>query len=109
VSTVVDTYVDAVHARDPEALAALFAPDGVLRHPAGTFTGPAEIAGFYRDVVIAGQARITVGAVLTGDGIVMAELAATSDLAPDAGATHAVDVFRLDADGCIAALEIYYR
>lgn len=108
-SSIVDTYVGAVHARDADALAALFTPDGVLRHPAGTFTGPDEIAGFYRDVVIAGQARITVGAVLAGDGIVMAELAATSDLAPDAEATHAVDVFRLGPDGRIAALEIYYR
>ena len=108
-STVVDAYVAAVHARDPDALAALFAPDGVLRHPAGTFSTAEEIAGFYRDVVVAGRARVTVGAVLEGDGIVMAELAATSDLAPDAGATHALDVFRLDPAGRITSLEIYYR
>ena len=47
---VVDAYFAAIRAKDADALGALFTDDAELVSLAGTFTGPAEIAGFYRDL-----------------------------------------------------------
>jgi aldehyde dehydrogenase (NAD+) len=47
---VVDEYFAAIRAKDADALGALFTDDGELVSLAGTFTGPAAIAGFYRDL-----------------------------------------------------------
>jgi ketosteroid isomerase-like protein len=47
---VVTAYFEAIRAKDADALGALFTDDGELISMAGTFTGPAEIAGFYRDL-----------------------------------------------------------
>lgn len=110
---IVDGYVAAINAADPDAVLALFAEGAVLTNPAGTFTGADEIGGFYRDVVVAGQAVLTAGAVTVedqiGGSVVTAEIVATSPLDPDGGRLVADDVFRLDADGRIATLDITYR
>ncbi len=113
---IVDGYVAAINAADPDAVLALFADEAVLVNPAGTFTGPDEITGFYRDVVVAGQAVLTAGAVTVSDeadgsatAVVRAEIVATSPLDPDGGQLVADDVFHLDAAGRIARLEITYR
>lgn len=106
---IVKAYVDAVNTADLDAMVKLFTTDGEIVHPLGTFTGPGEIAGFYRDVVFAGQAAVTAGDVLTADRLVMAEISATSPLDPNAGTAYAIDVFRLDPGGRITSLEIYYR
>jgi ketosteroid isomerase-like protein len=47
---VVSAYFAAIRAKDADALGALFTHDADLVTMAGTFTGPAAIAGFYRDV-----------------------------------------------------------
>jgi ketosteroid isomerase-like protein len=47
---VIDAYFAAIRARDADALGALFTEDAVLVSAAGTFHGPDEIAGFYRDL-----------------------------------------------------------
>jgi len=113
VHPVVDGYVAAINAADPDAVLALFADDAVLVNPLGTFTGSDEITGFYRDVVVAGQAVLAIGAVTVDDGIdgpvVRAEVIATSPLDPDGGQLVADDDFHLDAAGRIVRLEITYR
>ena len=47
---VVDAYFAAIRAKDADALGALFTENADLVTVAGTFTGPAAIAGFYRDL-----------------------------------------------------------
>lgn len=106
---IVDAYAAAINARDLHGVITLFADGAVLQHPLGTFTGPDEIGGFYRDVVIAGQAVVSAGAVVADGPLVMAEVTATSPLDPAAGSAHAIDVFRLGTDGRIRTLDIYYR
>lgn len=106
--SIVDAYVAAVNAADLEALVELFADDAVLENPLGTFTGRVEITGFYRDVVLAGQAVITVGSVEVAGPVVTAELLARSPLDPDGEPLRAVDEFRPGPDGRIAHLTIRY-
>lgn len=106
--SVVDAYVAAINAADLDGLVGLFAPDAVLVNPVGTFTGTAEIRGFYRDVVLAGQAVLTVGTVDTAGPAVTAELLARSPLDPDGEPLRAIDRFRVGADGRITTLEIHY-
>ncbi len=104
-------YVDAVNAADGDTLLALFAEGAVLRHPLGTYTGHDELRGFYDSVVFQGQAVTTLLSVepLDGGGE-LALLSATSKAAePDAEPMHAADVFRLDDEGRITELEIFYR
>jgi hypothetical protein len=103
-------YVDAVNAADGASLLALFAEGATLRHPLGTYTGHEELRGFYDSVVFQGQAVTTLLSVdVLPDGE-LALLSATSRVSePDAKPLHAADVFRLDADGLIAELQIYYR
>ena len=117
---IVDGYVAAINAADADAVVALFADEAVLVNPLGTFTGSDEITGFYRDVVVAGQAVLTIGAVTVVDAVdgsadgsaggpvVRAEVIATSPLDPDGGRLVADDAFHLDA-GRITRLEITYR
>jgi ketosteroid isomerase-like protein len=47
---VVHAYFEAIRARDADALRGFFTPDAVLISAGGTFTGPDEIAAFYRDL-----------------------------------------------------------
>lgn len=112
--SVVEAYARAVTDHDLAGLLGLFAEGAVLFNPLGTFTGTDELTGFYRDVVMAGQAQVSVGDVLegvaaAGERVVMAEVTATSPLDASAGTAHALDVFRLDGEGRITSLEIYYR
>ena len=106
---IVSAYVEAVNARDVEALVGLFAPHATLSHPLGTFTGANDIGTFYRHVVVAGQADVTAGAVLSEGTLVMAEISATSALDPNGTTAYAIDVFRLDEQGLVVKLEVYYR
>lgn len=113
VARTVARYADAINARDPDSLAALFADGAVLDHPVGRYEGVDAIRGFYRDVVLAGEAVVSVGRTVSQESAagstVVAWVSATSPLDPSAGAAHAIDVFDLDGDGRIVALEIYYR
>lgn len=103
-------YVDAVNAADGDALLALFAAGAVLHHPLGTYSGHDELRGFYDSVVFQGQAVTTLLSVEPIEGGELALLSATSKVSePDAKPLHAADVFRLDADGRITELQIFYR
>lgn len=44
-------FVEAIQANDPDAFAALFAPDGVLVVPFGVFRGREEIRGFQAELI----------------------------------------------------------
>ena len=44
-------FAQAVQTNDPDAFAALFAPDGVLVTPFGTFQGPAEAGAFFAQLI----------------------------------------------------------
>lgn len=108
--TVSQQYVDAVNAADGDTLLALFAPQAVLHHPLGTYTGHDELRRFYDSVVFQGQAVTTLLSVEPLADGELALLSATSKAAePDAKALHAADVFRLDPAGLITELQIYYR
>lgn len=106
---IVVAYAAAIDASDLAALTALFDPGATLVHPIGTYDGIDAIRDFYDQVVLAGQARLSIGDVLAEGPLVMAEIAATSPLDPNAGSAYAIDVFRLADDGRIRRLEIYYR
>ncbi len=45
---VADRYTDLINAHDPEALAALYAEDGVLSDSTGEYRGPEAIAQYWR-------------------------------------------------------------
>ena len=47
---VIDAYFAAIREKDADALGALFTDNADLVTVAGTYTGPAAIAGFYRDL-----------------------------------------------------------
>jgi ketosteroid isomerase-like protein len=103
-------YVDAVNAADGDTLLALFAEGAVLRHPVGTYTGHDELRGFYESVVFQGQAVTTLQSVDLLPGGELAVLSATSRVSePDAKPLHAADIFRLDDEGRITELQIFYR
>jgi ketosteroid isomerase-like protein len=106
---IVDSYAAAINAGDLAAVTALFADGASIVHPIGTFADRDQIRDFYRDVVLAGQAALTIGDVLADGDVVMAEIVATSPLDPSAGSVHAIDVFRLAGDGRIERLKIYDR
>lgn len=48
-----DRYFSAIRSRDHDAVAAVFSPDAELITPTGTYVGPDEIAGFYRESAFA--------------------------------------------------------
>lgn len=50
-------YAEVLDDPTPEAVAALFADDGVLRVPAGDFAGRDAVAGFYRDRLVGGSEK----------------------------------------------------
>jgi ketosteroid isomerase-like protein len=102
-------YVEAVNARDAARLRALFAPTAVLRHPSGTYEGPARIAEFYATLVFAGQPALTVTRLLSDATLAMVEIAATSPFGAPGQAQYVVDVLAVDDGGRIASLDIYYR
>jgi SnoaL-like domain len=101
-------YVTAVNARDADALVALFAARGVLRHPVGTFDTPGAIRGFYVDLVFAAKTEVTVERVETEPGARTAtvELAGRSPMSDDAVRT--VDHFTVDGAGAITDLHVEF-
>jgi uncharacterized protein (TIGR02246 family) len=48
-------FAQAVQSNDPDAFAALFAPDGVLVTPFGTFQGPKEAGAFFAQLIANNQ------------------------------------------------------
>lgn len=104
----VDTYVDAINTKDVEKLLALFADDGVLLHPFGTFTGRDQLRQFYAGIVMQADTKLTVGARAAEGDVAIAEVTGVSPQAPD-DPQHACDVFQVDDAGRVRRLAIYYR
>ena len=100
---VVESYFAAIRARDAEAVAARFSPDAELVTAAGTFRGPAEIAGFYRDLAFRVADLWPEPGLLVVDGD---RVAVEIDLRVNGAPTRAGDFFTL-RDGRITRLVIY--
>jgi ketosteroid isomerase-like protein len=98
-------YVEAMNAADIDAMMALFAPDAVLRHPSGVYAETDAIRGFFVEIAFGNAARLhPVGGAEQGDTAWL-EVEAESRVTP--GRQRVVDVFRLDAQGCIVDLGVY--
>lgn len=106
--SVAQQYVDAVNNADAAALLALFAEDATLTHPVGTDQGHGEIADFHTDVIFEGQVRMTIVRNIEQGNIEVAQLEGSSPLNEDT-TIHTVDIFTLNDDGLVQALDIYYR
>lgn len=107
--TIAEQYVEAVNNADIDQLMNLFAADGVLRHPSGTYAGREALRNFYATVVLAGQTVLSIERQAVVDDVELLQVSATSPLAgEDAPKLYAADVF-LVRDGKIDALDIYYR
>jgi hypothetical protein len=109
IMTIAERYVAAVNDADEATLMSLFAPDGELRHPVGTYRGRDDIVGFYRDMVFAGKATTEITRLVTAPGVEVVQIEATSPLGEPGNRVYAVDVFTLGPGGDIQTLEIYYR
>jgi hypothetical protein len=106
--SVAQRYVDAINSADGDALLAIFAEDATLTHPVGTDTGHTEIADFHTDVIFEGQVRMTIVRSIEQGNIEVAQLEGTSPLSEDT-VVHTADIFTLNDDGLVQALDIYYR
>lgn len=102
-SVAADRYFDAIRARDVDAVRGAFAPDAELITMAGTFRGPEDIAGFYRDLAFADDDL----APMPGDYLEIGEHLVVEIELRMAGTTSRVaDVFTI-VDGLITRLAIY--
>lgn len=108
IMTVAETYIDVVNRADLDSLTGMLAPDAVLKHPTGIYSGIDEISRFYTTVVFAGKAVTEIERVFVIDGSEILQLRASSPLGEPGNYVYAVDVFTL-RDGLIAELAIYYR
>lgn len=106
--SVAERYVEAVNSADGDALLALFAEDATLTHPVGVDTGHTEIADFHTDVIFEGQLRMTIVRSIEQGNIEVVQLEGTSPLDEEA-VVQTADIFTLNDDGLVQALDIYYR
>ena len=104
----VDTYVDAVNTKNIEKMLALFAEDGVLVHPIGTFEGHEKLRQFYEGIVMKADTKLSVGLRASEGNVAIAEVTGVSPHAPD-DPQYACDVFQVDEAGRVKHLAIYYR
>ncbi len=106
--SVAERYVEAVNNADGDALLALFAENATLTHPVGIDQGHSEIADFHADVIFAGQVRMSIVRNIEQGNIEVAQLEGNSPLNDDT-TIHTVDIFTMNDDGLVQALDIYYR
>ncbi|HEV7679165.1 MAG TPA: nuclear transport factor 2 family protein [Candidatus Dormibacteraeota bacterium] len=108
VLTTPEDIVQAVFARvraaDP-SVAQLYAPDAVLNHGDGVFTGRDEIEAFYRGVFAARRPQPHVQALFVNLPTVAALLRVET---ADEGVLQVVDVFQV-SDGLIREMRVCYR
>ena len=104
-----ERYFAAVNGADLALMGSLFAVDAVLRHPSGTFIGRQDVVAFYRDVVFAFGTSITATASVEEGTLCAVTFEGRSPMGSDADVVHACDIFRVDTDGAITELDIYYR
>jgi hypothetical protein len=80
----------------------------VLRHPVGVFPGRDRLRGFYEGVVLRFATRLTVKALVSDGRVAFLQLEGRSPQGGEDQVQHAVDVFRVDEEGRISELAIYY-
>jgi ketosteroid isomerase-like protein len=102
-----ERYVEAVNARDPEQLLALFAPDATVVNTFGLHEGADQIRAFYVELVFANEVTVQITNVIDGGKQCAIEVDGHSP------ATDVVqkmtDVFTVGGDGRITRLSIYRR
>ncbi len=100
-----EQYVAHVNARDLDALVAALAPDAVVLHPLGTFSGTEAIRSFYADNILPHAPALTATGWVVEDTACAFELEAVT-----AGrSSHAIDHCTVDGTGRIARMVIAYR
>jgi uncharacterized protein (TIGR02246 family) len=106
-AAVARSYFDKVRARDPAAVAGMFAEDGVLGLPDGTrHRGRTAIEAFYVGLFAVRPPTPTVKATVCEGRRCLVELVAKQ---PGGVENAAADVFTFDEVGLIAELVIYAR
>ena len=95
-------YIEAMNAADIDAMMSLFAPGAVMRHPTGVYADADAIRNFFVEIAFGNAARLQSVEVLEQGDMAWLEVEAESKVT--AGRQRVVDVFRLDENGCIAAL-----
>ena len=94
-----------MNAADLDTMMSLFAPEAVMRHPTGVYTGSDAIRAFFVEIAFGNGAQLEGVALLAEGDMAWLEVEATSKVT--AGRQRVVDVFRLDAQGRILDLGIY--
>ena len=111
-AAVLHRYVESVASGDAASVAALFAPDGVLRDPVDgvPHRGREEICLFFDESFHAqGPIRMAVeGAVRVAGQHVAAALTASIPSGNRTLRIDTLDVLQLDADGLIVSLDAYW-
>ena len=102
-----ERYIELVNARDLDALVALFAPDALVAHPVGEFTGHDAIRGFYAENVLRHAPTVSAVSWVHDGPVCVFEMEAR--ISPEAPPAKAIDHLTVDADGRITRLAIYYR
>ncbi len=98
-------YFDRVRARDPAAIAGMFAEDGRLTMPDGmVLVGRAVILDFYRAAFAKAPPTPRITRLISQDDVCAAELSVTR---ANGSFVRVVDVFELGPDGLIVSLRIY--
>jgi hypothetical protein len=105
-ATVADRYLDALSRGRIDEVLAFFRDDGELHWRDRDFVGKAGVQDFYRDKLDPGGVVFT-DRTFMEDGL--SSMVMTT--AQMAGGRHEeiVDVFRIDEDGAIAELRIFFR
>ena len=100
-------YLAAVNEADFVGLEALLAPDAVLEHPAGVFTGAASITTFYRESVLGLGTTLLALSTTCEENRCVVEVEGRSPSGDDV--VHACDVFDVDGQGRIVSMRVYIR
>ena len=111
-TTASDRYIQAINDQDFSALEELMHPDVVLHHPIGVFEGRDAVFEFYRDTVFPMATKLERrGEVLSSPGVEMFRGVGvpSTDDDDEFEPQHIVDVFELDAEGRVTAIEVYLR
>jgi ketosteroid isomerase-like protein len=104
-----ERYIEAVNARDADALSRLFAEDATLLHMVGVFEGRDAIRKFFAEVVIpTGPSAKIVTTVEEGERACAIEIEALTEAWPDQ-TQYVSDFFETDENGLILRLAVYRR
>ena len=106
---VLQAYLDAINARDPQGILDLFAPDAVIEDPIGTKPKRgAEIESFYRPIADL-DVGVELAAPIRGSSGHSAAMAFTVEIrrGDERTIVHSLDVMDFNADCKIVAMRAY--